>query len=57
MKNFHPEKGLEENMISKFKNAQCCLLLQQTLYQFRMCTKLIVWYLIMGYKLPEHYNT
>ena len=29
MRNLHPEKGLEQNMISKFRNAQCCLFLQQ----------------------------
>ena len=39
-------------MIIKIEKAQCCLLLAKTLYQFRMCTKLIVWYLIMGYKPP-----
>ena len=50
---FHPEMGLEQSMVNKFEKCSVLFVFhKQTLYQFRMYTKLVVWHLIMGYKLP-----
>ena len=55
MRNFHPEKSQKENknMISKMRNAQCCLFLQtKHCTNLGWCTKLIVWYLNYGLQTP-----
>ena len=59
LRNFHPGRSLEQNMISKLRNAQCCLFLHnKTLYQIRMCMKLIVWaFTLWVTNTPEHYTT
>ena len=50
---FTLKRCLKENMVSEYKNAQCCLLRAKTLYQLICVPKLDnVVFKFVGYKLP-----